>query len=170
MSTPVTFPTTRDYTGRQVDLEFLQEIREPLLGTEVDMRLGHPTVSRNVTGVQKAVQRYVLLFLTQLGTIRGAPGLGTLAIPQLRANAGRGAVKIRQVFEIANRRVLQALRADDEQFDVFGPIPADEIILSAELRSSSYVLATSTLSLEVWITLQSGSVFSFVIPTPIPVR
>ena len=161
---------TKNYTGRQVDLEFLQEVRDPLPHVEVAMRLGNPRVSRNVAGVQKVVQRYVLLFLTQVGSTRNHPAVGTRSISQLQTNAARGPAAVRQVFELANRKVLAAMRSDDVQFDVFGALPADEIILAAELRSSSYNPHTSTLSLEVWITLQAGSVFSFVIPTPIPIR
>lgn len=163
-------PTSRDYTGRQVDLEFLHEIQLPAGVVSVDMRLGNPKVSRSVTGIQKAVQRYVIVFLTELGSIRHDPRIGTRSVQQLRSVASRGPSWVRGVFTVANRRALSIIRSEDQDTETYGDIPDDERIESVELMGSTYDAGNSVLSLTIGVTTRAGLMFRFVIPTPIPSR
>lgn len=160
-------PSSTDYNGRLVDLEYLQTISKPSGSYDVtqSIAISSPKI---VTGIQKLVQRYAIIMLTRLGDVYLAPNKGTGFLDRIARGGGRSRGHILQTFAFANIDVIRQLREDDGNTDTYGEIPADEQIRRAELLDYSVDFTTSTLSLTVFIESNAGESFTYVIPVTVP--
>lgn len=150
--------TTTDYTGRLVDIEYLKAIRVPEGSQSVKIALVDPAI---VTGIEKLVQKYTLLFLTPTGSVQFDSEFGT---PFTQAIINGTLVNYGQLyaeFAYANTLVVRAMLAD------VADLPDDEIIDTAVLVDSNIDFANSTLMLTILLTTAAGTSAKFVIPTSI---
>jgi hypothetical protein len=154
---------TTDYTDRQIDLELLQTILAPVGSKRMTISTVK-TPPKVVTGVQKAVQRYALLFLTSQGDSVYAPAQGTQFREALTVGAISNRNSVQRYFTTANLAVMQQLKVEDEQQDIFGRLPDDERIVAVQLLNFDVDYATSTVLLVVQITTQAGEVVDYVLP------
>ena len=155
-------PVTTDYSGRLVDLELLQSIKEPDVDTRVYPAITHKIGDRNtapkmVTGVEKAVQRYFNLLTTDTGSVKFFPNRGGDLVSRVLNGTVSSDNLLTTLFALA-------LLNDDDDNEEFGPIPDDERITDATLSSWDIDYASQTVSLHIDLSFASGSTYSFVLP------
>ena len=155
--------TSRDYTDRQVDLEFLQTELGGLGETELSLTASS-VASRRVTGVQKAVQRYVALLLTPSSSVPFPFSVTNSLLDSLRAGTISDRGYLRHLFNMANSAALDTMRRDDYNTARFGAQKEDERIESVELAGITVDYGTSTLGLSLVIRTEAGSDYAFVVP------
>lgn len=154
---------TRDYTGRQVDLECLQTVFDPVGVVELSLTATRGT-SRRVTGVQKAVQRYVTLLLTPSSSVPFPGDDGNLLFAALRTGSVSDLGYLRLLFNAANAVALDTIRKDDYNISRFGDQRDDERIASVTLAGMTIDHATSTLGLSLTFRTEAGSDYAYTIP------
>ena len=156
----MTMTVSSNYEGRTVDLEAFQTVQYPASLTPLTMTLRRDGKSRKVTGIQKLAQRYLILFMTNLGDIKYAEEQGT----EFLKTVINGGVQTRSdvviLFAFANSNVEVQLDADDSSDD-----PPDERFQSAKLLSYDLDFANSRLYMRVLLTSLSGEDYEFIIPT-----
>lgn len=164
--------TTVDYANRLVDLELLQSVTEP----SQDFQRVYPTFTRftgedytvpkMVTGVEKAVQRYLKLLTTDIGSIHFAQDIGgELVVRTFNGSISSTAV-LNHIFALANDTAITKM-AEDDNDELFGDSPEDERIVSATLVSSTINPAAATISLMIDIEMESGSTYTYVVPVAV---
>lgn len=153
----------RDYTDRQLDVEALQTAKDPKFQIRLSKTLTSDNAHRKISGLQKLVQRYAIMFLNGEGTTKFSFDYGTDFI----AAAQRGSISSRELvaseFAFANLSVRDNLLREQEDVS-FGEMPDDEKFARADLED--YVIDTRTgyLYLKVRITSQAGDQAQFIIP------
>jgi len=160
---PTFMPYTDDYTNRQVDIELLQSISQPVDLKQVS--ISSVTLSpKAVTGIQKLVQRYASALLAYLGSVHFAQDYGTNLISTVLAGGVQNIAQLQAAFASANSLAIGSLRADDRKTVIFGALPDDENIASAQLLDQQIVYETATVNLKVLITTLAGDSVTFVVP------
>lgn len=154
---------SRDYTGRQVDLEFLQTVTRPS-GTVEMSASATGGDSRKAAGIQKAIQRYVSLLLTTTDSVKGSGGIPNTLLSALRAGAVADQGYLRHLFNMANAAALDTIRADDYNIERFGSQPDDERIDSVELAGVTIDYDTSTLGLSLIFRTLAGADYTYILP------
>ena len=108
-------PHKIDYSGRTVDLLLLKTVTRPVSETVVDPNVAD--VPMAVTGIEKLVQRYALLFLTQIGTVEGSPDEGS----EFMRSLGRGMIYDESTLKAeaakANSLVTRQIRREDAELE-----------------------------------------------------
>ena len=154
---------TRDYTGRQVDLECLQTIVEPVGVTEMSLTATSGS-SRRVAGIQKAIQRYVTLLLTPSSSVPFPAEADNYLLDSLRAGTVSNTGYLRHLFNLANAVALDIIRRDDYNTKTFGDQRDDEQIESVALDGMTVDYATSTLGLSLVFRTRAGSDYAYILP------
>ena len=155
--------TTQSYNGRQIDLELMQSVASP----QGEIPVTVSTVSKPpkvVAGVEKLVQRYAKLFLTNRGELGYNTAEGTDFIQALIQGAIQDQAGLQAQFAAANELVLNQLQEDDNKQDIFGAIPDDERIANTQLLDSRVDFASSTVMLSIRLTTLGGTDVTFVLP------
>lgn len=157
-----------DYGGRTVDLLLLKTV------------LGVPSVNRNVqidvsdvsdepmivTGIEKLVQRYAILFLNAIGSTKFVPGHGTNLIPM--ASSGR----------IYNYATLESAAAESNllarsriiKSDVDGETPDDERLVKSDVVDISFSREEARAMISIRLTTAAGQSYVYVIPVNVGIR
>lgn len=153
----------RDYTGRQLDIEALQTAKEPKFQIRLSKTLTSDNAHRKISGLQKLVQRYAILFLNGVGTTKFVGDHGTDFV----GAAQRGEIASRELVEgyflFANLSVRDNLLLEQEN-DSFGDLPDDERFDRADLIDYFIDTASGYLYLKVSILSESGDEAQFIIP------
>jgi hypothetical protein len=151
-----------NYSGRFVDLLIFQN-SAPVGETKIT--LGFGVAGEVTTGIQKLVQSFALLFLTEQGSVLYAPTLGSEFVTAMRQGLIRDESDVESNFALAVESVRQTLdlAADEED------LPEDETFESAELQSFSLDKASSTLTLVVKVNSAAGSSRELFLPLPLAV-
>jgi hypothetical protein len=160
-------PYKVDYAGRQVDIELLQSIQQPVLEQQVTVS-NVAQMPKIVAGIEKLVQRYANALLTSLGTVYFDRGYGTDLLSTIMSGRVQDQGKLQNVFGSANVNTIRQLQADDADTDTYGTQPADEQLKMAELLDFNIDYATSTIYLQVLITSQAGTSLEFIVPVTAP--
>lgn len=155
--------TTRDYTGRQSDLECLQTVANPVGSVELSLTASNGT-SRRITGMQKAIQRYVTLLLTPSDSVNFPVAQGNTLLSALRAGSVSDTGYLRHLFNMASAAAIDIIRKDDYNTTRFGDQPDDERIESVELAGMTIDYGTSTLGLSLVFRTEAGSDYAYVLP------
>ena len=158
--------TTASYAGRQLDMELLQHVAVPY-----DQRV-YPAVDherdgsgpRICSGMEKVVQRYAKLLLTDLGSVKFDDNLGNDLMSSIRKGEVYSTAWLTHLFNEANRNVLNAMIIDDNDTDKFGDLPDDERIDSAELVDLEIDPATASVRIHVKITTLAGEEYEYIAP------
>lgn len=154
---------TRDYTGRQVDLECLQTIVEPVGVTELSLTAAKGA-SRRVTGIQKAIQRYVTLLLTPSSSVPFPAEPDNRLLDALRAGTVSNTGYLRHLFNMANAVALDIIRRDDYNTKTYGDQRDDERIAAVELDGVTVDYTTSTLGLSLVFRTAAGTDYAYTLP------
>jgi len=116
------------------------------------------------SGMEKVVQRYAKLLLTDLGSVKFDSELGNDLMSSIRNGEVYSTAWMTQLFNEANRNVLNAMIMDDNDTDSFGDLPDDERIDTAELVDLEVDPATATVRIHVRITTLAGEEYEYIAP------
>ena len=163
----MTIPFEVNYIDRQIDLELLQTIPQPVEIQRVHTNLIFGA-SRIVTGIEKAVQRYALLLLTSLGDVHFDVKQGADFIrPILNGNIqNRG--RFQNLFALANASARNQLKSEDANTELYGSIPDDERVTNSSLLDFDINFETATVTLRVGLTTAAGENYVFIVPVTVP--
>jgi len=158
--------STIDYAGRQLDMELLQHVATPV-NQRVYPAVDHwkdgsgPSI---VTGMQKVVQRYAKLLLTDIGSVKFDESLGGELLTDIRKGKIQSNSYLEFVFNVASHNAVQKMMYDDNNTDVYGDSPDDEKITEARLVDYELRPETATIYVHVEIETRAGEMFTYVIP------
>lgn len=158
--------STIDYANRQLDMELLQHVADP-----VDQRV-YPSVDHRkdgsgpsvVTGMQKVVQRYANLLLTDLGSVKFDSSVGGEFLSDIREGRIQSNSYLEFSFALASDNAVRKMVSDDEMTDVYGDIPDDERILGANLVDYELRPEKGSIYVHVAIETVAGESYEYVIP------
>ena len=157
-----------DYAGRTVDLLLLKTVLDvPAVNQRVQINVSDGTDDpRIVTGIEKLVQRYALLFLNALGSTKFRPDHGTNLIPR----AAKGLIYSRSTLESAaaeaNLFASRQIRLADEGDD----IPDDERLVSSEITDLVFVRTAAQVKISIRLTTAAGQSYVYIIPVNMGIR
>lgn len=151
--------TTDDYTGRTIDLEIFQTAKQPSALVALTKTVRRHNESRKVTGIQKLVQQYVLLFLSQKNGIFRDIDQGTEFLDAVNRGLIQNRSQVLTYFSFANSEVEFQLDAEDSE-----ELPDDERLETAELLDY-YIDRGITLYMKIKLTTVAGDDYTFTIPT-----
>ena len=155
-------PATVDYASRQVDVELLQTIPQPV----AEQRVYLGTVSftpKIVTGIEKVVQRYASLLLTTQGEVRFDSAAGGTMIRAVTQGLVSNTGYLTHLFNVVSLNTVRLMRRDDND-ERFGTPPNDERIVDAWLINVTIDYETLTANLTVLISTGAGDAFTYIIP------
>ena len=152
-----------DYSGRQLDVELLSHVEKPsdqTVNPHVDEDDGGPCI---VAGMEKVVQRYANLFLTESGSVKFNEDIGGSVLGDIRAGIVQSESYLSFIVTEADRKARDAMMADDED-ETFGTQPDDEKLESTEIVSIGLDDRLSKVSVHVRLVTRAGSEYNFVVP------
>ena len=151
-----------DYTGRTVDLFIMQGAQESGMQA-ITPGLGADFGGAVTTGVQKAAQFFMILFLTELTTRTHEPTFGTRFITKTR-HSNVNSSQVQLAFHEAAEDVME----QQSRYKETGAAD-DEVIGNLELLNFS-IPNTAELDLTVRITTLAGSSRVVVLPVTTAIR
>jgi len=152
---------TPDYTGRKKDISILQ-YPDAQSNKAQTMSVVFGKNTRFCAGVQKLIQKYAIILLTNITSQENYPEFGTSFLYRLQAGISPvDTLLAAQIFRLASYITVNILK---EHQVIDQTIPADERIASASLLSVT--LNAGTASFDVSITTETGTDVSFLIPLP----
>jgi len=152
--------TTTSFSGRTVDVEFLQSI-EKVSNQQVLMSIQRKP-SKIVTGVEKAAQRFTICLLS-MNDSKYDTELGSSLLPDIARGLIQNDNQLANTFVFAATRVIDLMRTEDDE-----STPPDEIVTSANLVDYEVNLATGKVNLVVELRTDAGDNIVFVMPTTAP--
>ena len=160
--------STVDYSNRLVDIELLQSVTEPgtnirVYPTFTRITTDGYTVPKMVTGIEKAIQRYAYLLLTDIGSVKFDEDIGGELVIRVFNGTIASDADLEHVFAIANDSAMTAM-AEDDNDSRFGALPDDEKLVNARLNSSYIDYAKATIGLHIDLTFASGDTYTYIIP------
>ncbi len=166
MAEPIVAPTnlegtrlTTDLTGRLVDVLISQGL-DFIDGGEVTMAFCDS--ERVVAGPQKLIQKWIIAFLTKVGTVQANDGYGTNFMRNLEQGRIQSDADVRAEFSDASASVAETLFAAD----IDNPND-DEKLGTAELQD--FDITIDKLSMNIRITSQGGPTAEIILPIPLEV-
>jgi phage baseplate assembly protein W len=150
-----------NYVGRKKDISILQYPDASISDTQtVAPKFGK--ISRHCTGVQKLLQSYTVMLLTNIESQLNYPNFGTNLMAKLSAGISPvDKLAATQLFELASYETVLALKSYQHYRT---DIPDDELIVSATL--SDIALQGGFAAFEVSIRTEAGDAVEFVVPLP----
>jgi len=113
-------------------------------------------------GLQKIIQKYTIILLTELGSQPNYPTFGTDFLNVLQGGFSPiDSLRASQIFNLASYVAVNALKTYQASRD---DIPDDERIVSATLTNIS--LYNGSVAFDVAIATEAGSAMNFLIPLP----
>lgn len=158
---PIANPTNTNYTGRTRDVSILQYPD----ATKVDAQTVLPSfgkVSRFCAGVQKLIQKYLIILFTNLDSQTYYPSFGTNLLYTLKAGISPvDSLAAAQIFNLASFEAVNTLKAYQATNET---LATDEQLASAEL--TNITLIGGFVSFEVTLTTVAGEAIDFIVPLP----
>lgn len=134
-----------DYANRRYDFLALQNVK-PTGDNQLGLLLfADDGTSQICVGVQKLAQRWLLEFLTELGSMPGLPQRGTNFMTQVRAGILRTAADLTAAFHFAAFATRVTL--SDEEDDTW---PADERLADAVLESVAFLPGYANIKVNIY--------------------
>lgn len=146
-----------DYAGRTVDLLLLKTVIRPF-----DQRVA-PVVTEVpmlVSGIEKLVQRYALLFLTELGSVMNSPDEGTEFLTYLSHGKIYDESSLKSSAARADNRASRQIKQEDSALET----PDDEALASSEIMNVSFDRTRASVTVTVRITTLAGESYTYVTP------
>lgn len=149
---------------RQFDIEILQTIQavsqEPTLLSLSSTQHTH----RAVTGMQKAVQRYITTLTTALGSVSFDARFGTNFWRDMQRGAAQNPGRLAAALSFANFDALRSMRLDDEDTETYGVSSPDERLVSVKLVDFVVDSASGTLYLKLDLINAAGAHYAYELP------
>ena len=162
-------PTTYDYSNRQVDLELLKSVVNPsqtfqrVYPSVVTAPVKNGADPKSVTGIEKAIQRYTNLLLTNIYYVKFQEEKGSDLVIRVFNGSVSSTAVLNYLFYKASYNAMLLMATDDTN-EGFGNQPDDEKIKDATLLNSYIDYANATISLNIGITMVSGLNYTYVVP------
>lgn len=147
-----------NYSGRTVDLLLLQFIQAPVADKIVTPDVTN--IPRMATGIEKMAQRFALVFLTQLGTVRHRETEGTKLLDAIGLGRVYDESTLRAEAESANRLTREQIRKEDITMDT----PDDEALKSSSVIDLDLNRATATVFITISLTSEAGDTYTYITP------
>lgn len=153
---------TTNLAGRKVDIGIFQGV--PTTGN-VDQKLsmGFGEIGTLVAGVQTVVQSWVLLIMTEKGSVISDADFGTAFMSALRTNQINDDITLQSYFTDAAHEAMAYMTANLE-----GDELPDEVLTRVELKS--YTMFRDKIVLNVALTTAAGITRIVILPTTVPVK
>lgn len=153
--------TSSNYTGRKKDISIFQSPDATLLGAQ-DIAPAFGKAAKFCAGVQKLIQRYAIILLSNIGSQPNYPTFGTAFISTIKAGISPvDTLSAAQLFSLASYKSVEVLR----NYQAENPsLPLDECISRAELTDIS--LYGSYAAFDVTIYTEAGDSVNFLVPLP----
>lgn len=146
-----------DYAGRKYDFLALRNV-QPLGDAALGLELFNTVNSGQIAaGVQKLAQRWLLEFLTEIGSMPALPTRGTNFMTKVRSGALRTAADMRLAFNFASFSARTNLAKEEDN-----TWPDDERLEVAVLDSVSF--SPGFASLRVVIISKAGTSRGIILP------
>lgn len=157
-----------DYAGRTVDLLLLKTVLDvPAINQRVQVDVSDGTDDpRIVTGIEKLVQRYALLFLNAMGSTKFRPDHGTNLIPRAAKGLIYSQATLESAAAEANLFASRQIRLSDEEDD----IPDDERLVSSEITDLVFVRTAAQVKISIRLTTAAGQSYVYIIPVNMGIR
>jgi hypothetical protein len=146
-----------DYAQRKYDFLGLQNVntdRETKLGLAL---YSEDTSGKICVGIQKLAQRWLLEFMTELGSMPGLPRRGCAFMALVRRGDLRTQLDVTQSFSDAALRIRATLQAEE-----YENMPDDERLDDAELLSVS--ILPGYINLSIMVNSRAGEGRAVIIP------
>lgn len=151
-----------NYAGRTVDL-FIFYGAKPEGDQKITLTLGNP--GEVTTGIQKLVQTFSILFLTERGSLPLFPNLGTDFMLEMRNRNIRDESSIKAFFAASVEQVSQTLALADQDQN----LPLDEQFESAQLLNFTPDIGNGKLFLRVKVNSVAGPSRTIFLPVPLAI-
>jgi hypothetical protein len=152
---------TSNYIGRKKDISIFQ-YPDPSTADAQTVNPKFGNISRYCTGVQKLLQNYTVMLLTNIGSQINYSDFGTNLMLQLTAGISPvDKLAATQLFEIASYETVTKLK-NYQHYRT--DIPEDEMLVDATL--TDITLQGGLVAFEVAITTEAGDSVEFVVPVP----
>ncbi len=149
--------TSKDYEGRLVDLSIFPDLSTS--GSSSLMYIGDK--SKMIAGASKACQKFLIVFLTKLGSDKSRPNMGT-AFSQM-IQSGSIFISPGQVEQAFNVEALAAIKYIESISNYeYSSVPLDEII--TEVRLTDFTISKTRLSIKAIVKFADNSTLSMMIP------
>lgn len=152
---------TKNYKGRSVDLEVLKTIASTTSVAQVD--IGIVDTPRRVTGIQKLIQRFAVLALSELDSVKFAENQGGDLVSQLARGSVSSTAELLHLLHIVAADTVTLMMLDDND-PIYGPQPLDERILTVTFSDLSIDYATATAYATANISTMAGIEAEFTLP------
>jgi len=146
-----------DYANRKYDFLALRNVapgRERQLGLAL---YSADTSGQICVGIQKLAQRWVLEFLTEVGSLRGREERGSSFMGAIRTRTLRTAQDVIFAFQAANLEIERQLKNEE-----YADMPDDERFSAAELRNVTFY--PGYMALNVMIESVAGDARAAILP------
>ena len=154
-----------DYSGRTVDLLIFQGVAE---SGKQPVELGFGTSGSICTGIQKVVQTWTALFMTDRGTVLNKPTRGSSFFPAIRQGRIQVDSDVRAQFAAAADQVRRTMELDAAAASP--ALPDDERLDNAILERFTLDKGASYLYLKIRITSIAGADRTIFLPVPIVIK
>lgn len=154
-----------NYAGRAIDL-FIFQGAKPVGDQLIAPGFG-PGSGQITTGIQKLVQKWAILFFTELGSMEYQLELGTRFLTVASQGGIRDVLQAKSEFNLAAQQIQQTLSLLEEANP---DMPADEKLDSAKLIAVSLDKAAGKLNMTVTITSEAGTSHDVILPVPVPIQ
>ena len=154
-----------DYAGRTVDLLLLKTVLDvPVVNKRVGIDVSDDPMI--VSGVEKMVQRYALLFITAMGSAKFRPDHGTNMIPKV----AKGLVYSMATLESAAAEANLMARRQVMAGDVGEDTPDDEKLVASDVVGLEFSRAKASVMVSVRLATAAGKSYVYIIPVGIGVH
>lgn len=154
-----------DYTGRTVDVLIFQGVKAT---GKQRVETGFGEAGEVCTGIQKVAQTWLVLFMTDRGSVVNKPTRGSSFFPAVRQGRIQVEEDIPAEFALAAEQVRQTMELDAVEYTP--PLEADERLDTAELLDFDLFKELSYLRLKVRIRSLAGDERTVFLPVPVAIR
>lgn len=158
--------TVADYVGRRADMLAFRSMFPQVGGNKqlLVQELVQPGDGGYlIAGIQKLVQKVLLILLTQIGSRRYAPEEGTTFMLEASRGLWRTPADVQQAFYAARLDVSRQCRASEQADD-----PLDERWGTLDL--DGVTLVGDKVTLRMSLTSAAGTQYTFMTPISVPLR
>ena len=157
-----------DYSGRTVDLLLLKTVLDvPVVnkrvGIDVSNVVGEPMI---VSGIEKMVQRFVVLFVNAIGSTKFRSGHGTDIVPSV----GHGLVYNMATLESAAAEANMLASRQMYISDSYEETPDDEKLVDSKVVGLEFSRQKSMVRISIRLTTAAGDSYTYIVPVPVGVH
>lgn len=153
---------TTNYDRRSIDIELMKTVTG--VTHEIEVTPGIVDMPKKVAGLQKMIQRYAVLLLTKLGTVKFAEYQGGVLSERVATGSVSSVGDLQHLLHVASSDAIEMMSLDDADDLVYGVYPLDEQIANVDFKDISIDYNSSTAYVTAELQSKAGSELDFVLP------